>query len=86
MSSAEDIFEGMKRTKNGWSQDDFHTLYTGYGFRCREGKHRFYIHSIYTDLRATVGRHKNLATGYAQHAVKIIEKLLEYQKGGKDDH
>ena len=81
MSSSEDIFEGMKRIKNGWGEDDFHTLYTGYGFTCREGKHRIYIHPIYKDLRATVGRLKELATGYAQHAVKTIQKLLEYKKG-----
>lgn len=86
MSSGEDIFEGMKRTKSGWGEDDLHTLYTGYGFTCREGKkHRLYVHPTYKDLRATVGRHKELATGYAQHAVKTIGKLLEYLKGEKND-
>ena len=32
MSPAEKMLEKMRRTKAGWSQDDFATLYEGFGF------------------------------------------------------
>ncbi len=47
-SAAEKLLARMRQTKEGWGQDDLHTLYLGFGFNFREGaKHRVYIHSRY---------------------------------------
>ena len=80
MSNAKRIFAKMQRTLSDWGQDDFDTLYKGFGFSCTEGsKHRLYFHDTYPELMATVGRHNSLAKGYARHAVTTIERLLELQ-------
>jgi hypothetical protein len=41
--------------------------------------HRVYIHPEFLDLRATVGRHRSLAKGYATTAVCLIDTLLARQ-------
>ena len=37
--------------------------------------HRVYIHPEFPDLRATIGRHRSLAKGYATTAVRLIDTL-----------
>ena len=74
--SAAKLLEKMRRTKTGFGQDDFRTLYKGFGFEeVQGGNHAKYYHPKY-DLTATVGRHNQLATGYAASAVKLIDQLL----------
>lgn len=81
MSKAEKLLQRMRQSKKGWKAKDFETLYLGFGFEKHEGgKHTHYIHPRYTDLIATVGRHNELATGYAQTAVQLIAELLEREQ------
>lgn len=75
MSAAEKMLGRMQASLNGWGQDDFRRLYIGFGFEESGTKHCVYIHSKHPHLRATVGRHNSLATGYASHAIKLIEQL-----------
>jgi len=37
MSAAQKLFERMQRTKLGWGEDDFDSLYRGFGFEMRQG-------------------------------------------------
>ncbi|MDX6770889.1 MAG: hypothetical protein SF051_15245, partial [Elusimicrobiota bacterium] len=65
----------MQATRTGWGQDDFRALYLGYGFEERQGSdHRFYTHPVFPQLHDSVGRHNELATGYAHGALKILEE------------
>ena len=76
MKSAERLLERMRQSSSGWGQNDFKTLYLGFGFKARKGgKHITYIHKKYPELRHQVGRHDKLATGYATFAVKLIDRL-----------
>lgn len=80
MPRPEDLLEQMRISKSGWSANDLHRLYEGYGFNSREGsKHTIYNHPSYPILRATVARHNKIAVGYIQKAVKIIDKLKELE-------
>lgn len=83
---AENLLARMRRTLTGWGQRDFTTLYKGFGFDIDDdGPHTVYIHSVHTDLRATVGRHNQLAKGYASHAIKTIDKLLIREAEKKEE-
>ncbi len=77
-----DLLEQMRRTRSGWGQDDFDRLYRSFGFReitRPRAPHRVYVHPEFTDLRATVGRHRALAKGYATTATRLIDTLLARQ-------
>lgn len=77
-----DLLEQMRRTRSGWGQNDFDRLYRSFAFReitRRRAPHRVYVHPEFTDLRATVGRHRALAKGYATTAVRLIDTLLARQ-------
>ena len=51
-------------------------MYTHFGFVYEEGGlHRLYYHPRYPHLRTTVGRHNELAKGYAAKAVRLIDEL-----------
>lgn len=83
MSKAEKLLEKMRNSKVGWSADDLHTLYVGFGFEFREGgKHMIYIHPEFPELRSTVARHSTLAVGYIQHAISLIDKLKKIKEEG----
>jgi len=89
MSKAEKLLEKMKHTKHGWTPDDLHTLYTGFGFTYREGgNHRIYHHPNYPNMMVTVARHGSLVVGYIQFAIKMVERLkeLERQERKNEDH
>lgn len=47
--------------------------------------HDIVLHPEFPMLRATLARHKALPKGYVQFAVKLIERLLELQKGSIDE-
>jgi hypothetical protein len=79
MSAAEKLLARMRRSPAGWGQDDLDRLYKGFGFEVSGAGHNVYIHPKYPTLRATVARHNQLATGYATHAVKTIDRLKELQ-------
>lgn len=55
------LLERMRRSKAGWTHNDLHCLYVGFGFEFRDGRrHRLYVHPLYADLRATVSRSSHL--------------------------
>jgi len=81
-----DLLEQMRGRRSGWGEDDFDRLYRSFGFReitRPRAPHRVYIHPEYPDLRATVGRHRSLAKGYATTAVRLIDTLLARQAAGE---
>ncbi len=74
-----ELLEHMRRIRSGWGEDDFDRLYRSFGFReitRPRAPHRVYVHPEFLDLRATVGRHRSLAKGYATTAVRLIDLLL----------
>lgn len=84
MSRGDELLEKMRRTKTGWKFNDLDALYLSFGFEKYEGgKHTMYIHPTFPELRATVTRHKNLAIGYIQHGVKLIDRLKDLERRTK---
>ena len=84
-TTAEKLLARMRQSKHGWTFDDLETLYEGFGFTYRDkGKHRVYTHPTYPTLIATVTRHRKLAVGYIQTAVKLVDQVLvlEQEQGG----
>jgi hypothetical protein len=78
MTSAERLYQRMRRTKAGWRPSDLDRLYRGFGFEVVEGaKHTLYIHPQFPNLRATVTRSRSLAVGYIEHALELIDALKE---------
>jgi len=77
------LLEKMRRSKAGWKHRDLESLYLSFGFEKKEGRgHTLYLHPKFPELMATVTRHKTLAKGYIDFAIKLIDKL-EKIKGGK---
>ena len=76
MTSAEKLYQRMRRTKAGWRPSDLDRLYRGFGFEVVEGaKHTLYSHPEFPNLRATVTRSRSLAVGYIEHALQLIAEL-----------
>lgn len=75
--NARKLLEDMRNTKSGWGPGDLERLYLGFGFTKEEGGgHTKYKHKLLpADVYATVARHRDLAPGYAQTAVKLIDEL-----------
>ena len=85
MTSAEKLYQRMRRTKAGWRPSDLDRLYRGFGFEVVQGaKHTLYIHPEFPNLRATVTRSRSLAVGYIEHALQLIATLKE-ERGGMGD-
>lgn len=81
MSRSDKLLEKMRRSKTGWKFNDLESLYIKFGFEKYEGgKHTMYIYPNFPELRATVTRHKSLAIGYIQHAIKLIDRLKELKE------
>ncbi len=78
MTSAEKLYQRMRRTKAGWRPSDLDRLYRGFGFEVVQGaKHTLYIHPEFPNLRATVTRSRSLAVGYIEYALQLIAALKE---------
>lgn len=76
MASADALLERMIRSKAGWTSRDLETVYTGFGFSCREGgKHTVYSHPGHPDLRTTVTRARSVPVGYIQEAIRLVRIL-----------
>ena len=75
------LLEKAKNSSAGWRRDDIINLYEHFGFEIKTGGYDINaIHPVYKDLRASISKSSGeLANGYIRHAVKMIEKLLEYQ-------
>ena len=80
-TKAEKILEQMHNSKSNWKRADLDTLYEGFGFIITHGgNHDIVKHPNFPQLRATLPRHRQLAKGYVEFAVKLVDKLLELQK------
>ena len=80
-SKANKLLERMRATKAGWKCQDLIRLYTGFGFLVTHGSnHEIIKHPVHLQLRTTLPRHKFLASGFVEYAVKLIDKLLELEK------
>lgn len=80
-SKAEKLLEKMRNSKSNWKRADLDKLYEGYDFVILHGaNHDIVKHPNFPQLRATLPRHRELAKGYVEFAVKLIDRLLELQK------
>ena len=85
MTSAEKLYQRMRRTKAGWRPSDLDRLYRGFGFEVWQGaKHTLYIHPELPSLRATVTRSRSLPVGYIEHALELIA-VLKQKRGSVED-
>ena len=81
-SKAEKILERMRGSKSDWTRADLDRLYEGFGFIIRHGgNHDIIVHPDFPELRATLPRHRALARGYVEYAVRLVDKLLELREG-----
>ncbi|RJP50815.1 MAG: hypothetical protein C4586_05240 [Anaerolineaceae bacterium] len=81
-----ELLEQMRKSKSNWKKEDIERLYREFGFIMRHGSnHDIVLHPEFPMLRATLARHKALPKGYVQFAVKLIDRLLELQKGSIDE-
>ena len=81
LSKAEKLLEQMRSSKSNWKRADLDTLYEGFGFVITHGgSHDIVKHPDFPELRATLPRHRVLAKGYVEFEVKLIGRLLEFQK------
>ena len=80
-SKAEKLLEQMRNSKSNWKRADLDKLYEGFGFVISHGgNHDIVKHPRYPHLRATLPRHRVLAKGYVEFAVKLVDQLLELRK------
>lgn len=83
-SKAEKLLEQMRRSKSNWKRADLDKLYEGFGFVITHGgNHDIVKHPNSPELRTTLPRHRELAKGYVEFAVKLIDRILELQKEGR---
>lgn len=84
-SKAEKLLERMRKSKTGWKRKDLDNLYTGFGFIIiHGGSHDIVKHPDYPQLRSTLPRHRDLAKGYVEYAIKLIDTLIGLQQ--EKDH
>ncbi len=80
-SSAQKMLEKMRLSKSGWKRADLDRLYKGFGFIMTHGaSHDIVKHIEYPQLRTTLPRHNDIAKGYVQEAIRLIDSLLELQE------
>ncbi len=80
-SKADKLLERMRQSKSNWKRIDLDKLYEGFGFTITHGKsHDIVKHPEFPELRATLPRHNQLAKGYFEQAIKLVDKLLEHRK------
>ena len=84
VSKAIKLLEQMRNSKTGWKRSDLDKLYKGFGFVVKNGSnHDIMKHPDFPELRATLPRHRQLARGYVEFAVKLIDRLIDLQKGNE---
>jgi hypothetical protein len=83
-SKAQKLLEQMRTSKSSWKRADLDTLYEGFGFAITHGGHHDIAkHPKFPHLRATLPRHRDLARGYVEFAVKLMDRLLELEEGSE---
>lgn len=86
MPKKDKLLEKMRRNKVGWKFSDLNKLYIKYGFeKCEGSNHTMYIHLDFPELKATVTRHRSLAIGYIQYAIKLIDKLKKLKEAKNEN-
>ncbi|HEY59901.1 MAG TPA: hypothetical protein G4N92_04335 [Anaerolineae bacterium] len=85
-SKGRKLLERAKNSPAGWRSNGLIKLYEQFGFEIRQGKNDINdIHPTYKNLRASISKSSGeLSPAYTRHAVKMIEKLIEY-KGEKNE-
>ena len=77
-SRASKLLESMRQSTANWKRRDLDTLYLGFGFKIRRGKHDIAKHPEYPTLRTTLpNNHPYLANEFIRTAVKIIDQLQQ---------
>lgn len=80
MTKAQRLLERMRQSKADWKRADLDRLYNGFGFLITHGaNHDIVKHPKYPNLRTTLPRHRTLARGYVEFAVKLIDTLIELE-------
>jgi hypothetical protein len=83
-SKAKKLLEQMRNSKSNWKRADLDRLYEGFGFIItHSANHDIVKHPRFPHLRSTLPCHRELAKGYVEFAVKLVDKLLELQQGQK---
>ena len=73
-----------RQSTANWKGRDLDTLYLGFGFEIRRGKHDIEKHPEYPTLRTTLpNNHPYLANEFIRTAVKIIDQLQQLKKQEK---
>ena len=86
MPKKEKLLGKMRRNKVGWKFNDLNNLYIKYGFeKCEGSNHTMYIHPDFPELKGTVTRHRSLAIGYIQYAIKLIDKLKKLREAKNEN-
>jgi len=86
-SKAEKLLEKMRNSKSNWKRADLDKLYEGYDFVISHGgNHDIVKHPDFPQLRATLPRHRELAKGYVEFAVKLLTDYWNFKKKVKDNH
>jgi len=85
-SKAQKLLERMRQSKSDWKRTDLDQLYNGFDFIITHGgNHDIVKHPDFPELRTTLPRHKYLAKGYVEFAIKLIDRLLELRKDTKNE-
>ena len=82
-TAAQKLLGRMRRSSSGWGQRDFEHLFSGFGFRWKEGLHRKYYHPDFPDLWISIPRHKTLKEWVTRDAVGLIDELISRQTKGE---
>lgn len=78
------LLEQMKRSKSNWKRVDIARLYEGFGFIITHGANHDKIkHPRFLELRTVLPRHNDIAKVYVEIAIKLVDQLLELQKGDR---
>lgn len=72
MTRRDKLLGRLRATKAEWSHETLTKLLEYHGFKWRDKKHRFFYHTIHTDLTITIPRNKNLRKAYPQRVERMI--------------
>lgn len=82
--SALKLLEKARQSPKGWSGDNLHALYIGFGFvwknKGKRAPHRIYAHPDYPILYQTVPHGRKIDVEYIKDAVKLIDRLLRLKE------
>jgi hypothetical protein len=81
-SRAEELLDKARRSSSGWRRTELDSLYESFGFSVvARAKHDMAFHPEYPTLKTMLPRHRKVNRFYVEQAVKLIDKLIELQRG-----